>query len=338
VHTVAILALDRALPFSLATAVEVFERARLPGGRPAYRVLVCAAAEEVDAGAFAVRTPFGLDALADADTVVLPGTADPLAQSPDAVLDALRGAVRRGARVAAVGGGAFVPAAAGLLDGLRATTCPECAGELARRYPKVEVEPDAPIVDCGQLVTSVGLGLYRYLIRQDHGAVVAAGAAAQLRDFVAWRSDGAETRPSVQAGLPLAALLHWMGDNAHLELTLADIARQAAMSTRTLSRRFREQTGSTPLQWLNQARLRRARYLLETTDFSVEQIAGQVGFGSPNILRDHFRRFFGSSPQAYRSALRSSRRSRADWPESGGIWRPGHSSAVSAQPKIGRRG
>lgn len=180
-HTVAVLALDGVIAFDLSTPLEVFTRTRLPDGRPAYRVRVCAATEEVDAGAFTLRAPYGLDDLADADTIIVPGCADPSVPVPPDVLDALRGAAADGTRIASVCAGALVLAATGLLDGLRATTHWAAAGLLAARHPEIDVDPDVLYVDNGQFLTSAGaaagLDLCLHLIRRDHGSAVAADAA-----------------------------------------------------------------------------------------------------------------------------------------------------------------
>ena len=313
VHTVSVLALDEVLAFDLSTPVEVFGRARLPDGRVAYRVRVCAPTDEVDAGVFAIRAPWGLDALAGADTIILPGLADPTAQIPEDVLEALRAAAEGGTRIASICVGAFTLAAAGLLDGLRATTHWAAAKELSRRYPDVDVDADVLFVDNGQILTSAGaaagLDLCLHMIRQDHGSAVAAYAARLA--VMPLERDGGQAQYIVHEqrdaeGSNLEPLLRWMEENAHRELTLDDIATRATMSSRTLNRRFREQTGTTPLQWLRRSRIRRAQYLLETTGHSVERIALQVGFGSPTSFRDRFKRLVGTSPHAYRRAFRSS--------------------------------
>jgi transcriptional regulator GlxA family with amidase domain len=310
-HTVAVLALDGVLAFDLSTPLEVFGRARLPGGGAAYRVRICAPSEEIDAGAFTIRAPWSLDGLVGADTIVLPGRADHTAPVPEAVVAALRSAAAGGTRIASICVGAFTLAATGLLDGLRATTHWAGAGELARRYPAVEVDANVLYVDNGQILTAAGgaagLDLCLHLIRRDLGAAVAADAARLT--VMPLERDGGQAQfiahePPTAEGATLEPLLEWMDANAHRELTLADLAAQGSMSTRTLSRRFREQTGTTPLQWLHRARLRQAQYLLETTDQAVERIAGQVGFGSPTTFRDRFRRLAGTSPLAYRRAFR----------------------------------
>lgn len=311
-HTVAVLALDKVIPFDLATPIEVFARTRLPDGRAPYRVRICGAAPTVDAGAFTIQPPWGLAALAGADTIVLPGCADPTAPVPAEVLDALRQAAASGTRIASICAGAFILAATGLLDGLRATTHWLAAAALARRHPEIAVDPGVLYVDNGQILTSAGaaagLDLCLHLIRRDHGSAVAADAA-RLSVMPLEREGGqaqfiVHDHAPTPRGSVLEPLLRWMEDNAAKDLTLEDIAARAGMSTRTLNRRFREQTGTTPLQWLHRARIRQAQYLLEATSHPVDRIAGQVGFGSPTAFRDRFKRVVGTSPHAYRCAFR----------------------------------
>ncbi|MFB8139803.1 GlxA family transcriptional regulator [Streptomyces parvus] len=307
-HTVAVLALDQVIPFDLSTPIEVFTRTRLPDGRPGYQIRVCAERPEVDAGAFTLRAPWGLDGLTGADTVIVPGTAAPAAPLSPAVRDALRAAARDGTRIASICTGTFPLAATGLLDGLRATTHWLAADLLAASHPAVEVDPDVLYVDNGRILTSAGaaagLDLCLHMIRRDYGSAVAADAA-RLSVMPLEREGGQaqfivhDYAPAPQ-GHALEPLLAWLQENLAAELTLADIASRAGMSTRTLMRRFREQTGTTPLQWLHRARIRQAQHLLETTDHSVERIGTQVGFGSPTAFRDRFRRTTGVSPRTYR--------------------------------------
>jgi transcriptional regulator GlxA family with amidase domain len=310
-HTVAILALDGVIAFDLATPIEVFARTRLPDGRSGYRVIICAPTEEVDAGVFTLRAPWRLDMLAEADTIILPGLSDPLKPIPPDVLLALRQAAAQGTRLASICVGAFTLAATGLLDGLRATTHWVAAAELARRHPNVQVDPNVLFVDNGQLLTSAGaaagLDLCLHMIRRDYGAAVAADVART--SVMPLEREGGQAQfivhaPPTPDGATLEPLLRWMEAHAHENLTLNQIAQQAMLSTRTLNRRFREQTGSTPLQWLHRARLRQAQALLETTDHPIERIARQVGFGSPTAFRDCFRQIIGTSPQTYRRAFR----------------------------------
>ncbi|MDO3682687.1 GlxA family transcriptional regulator [Micromonospora sp. C28ISP2-4] len=311
-HTVAVLALDTVVPFDLATPIEVFDRTRLPGGRPGYRVVVCAERPTVTTGVFDIAVPWRLDVLADADTVIVPGVTDPGAAAPAPVLDALRAAEARGTRIASICGGAFTLAAAGLLDGRRATTHWVAAAQLAARYPRVQVDPNVLYVDNGQILTSAGaaagLDLCLHLVRTDHGAAVAADAA-RLSVMPLERAGGQAQfiahEPPAPDGTTLEPLLTWMRQNAGRDLALADIARHAGMSVRTLNRRFRDQVGTTPLRWLHRVRVHQAQHLLETTAHPVDRVATQVGFGSVTAFRDRFRRITGTSPQAYRRSFRS---------------------------------
>ncbi|GAA4790029.1 GlxA family transcriptional regulator [Streptomyces ziwulingensis] len=309
-HTVAVLALDQVIPFDLSTPLEVFARTRLPDGRPGYRTRVCAERREaeVDAGAFTLRAPWGLEGLAGADTVIVPGTATPEAPLPPAVGDALRAAAEAGTRIASICSGTFPLAATGLLDGLRATTHWIAAGRLAALHPDIEVDPNVLYVDNGQILTSAGaaagLDLCLHMIRRDYGSAVAADAARL--SVMPLEREGGQAQFIVHDHAPrpqgsvLEPLLAWLRENLARDLSLSDIAAQAGTSTRTLIRRFREQTGSTPLQWLHLARVRQAQHLLETTRHPVERIATQVGFGSPTAFRDRFKRTTGVSPHTYR--------------------------------------
>ena len=313
-HIVAVLALDGVVAFDLATPIEVFGRTRMPDGSTPYEVRICAATDEVDAGAFILKAPWNLDALDTADTIILPGCVDLTVPVPEAVLDRLRGAARRGARLASICAGAFVLAATGLLDGARATTHWVAADLLAEWHPEIEVDPGVLYVDNGQFLTSAGaaagLDLCLHMIRRDHGSAVAA-SAARLSVMPLERDGGqaqfiVHEQPPAPRGSTLEPLLEWFEKSAGRDLTLDEIAARAGMSTRTLNRRFREQTGTTPLQWLHRARIRQAQHLLETTTHPVDRIGGQVGFGSPTAFRDRFRRIVGTSPHAYRHAFRSS--------------------------------
>ncbi len=214
-----------------------------------------------------------------------------------------------GARVASICSGAFVLAAAGLLDGRRATTHWLAAELLAKLYPAVTVDPGVLFVDEGRILTSAGssarLDMCLHLLRRDHGHAVAAQAA---RLAVAPLDCGGGQVQFIRHEPPgstasLAPLLDWISANAHRPLTVDELARQAATSPRTLARRFREQTGTTPLQWLITARVRRAQELLETTSLSIDRIAGAAGFGCAAALRGRFHRSVGVSPKAYRRSF-----------------------------------
>ncbi len=313
-HTIAILVLDGVVAFDMSTPIEVFGRTRLPNGQDAYRVILCAPTEEIDAGIFTLRVPWRLDKLVEADTIILPGLADPMLPIPHDVFVALRDAATRGTRIASICVGAFTLAATGLLDGLRATTHWAAASELARRNPRVAVDADVLFIDNGQFLTSAGaaagLDLCLHMIRQDYGSAVAADAARI--SVMPLERDGGQAQfimhePPTPDGATLEPVLRWMEENAHQELRLEDIAAHAMMSTRTFSRRFHEQTSTTPLQWLNRSRLHKAQCLLETTDHSIEWIASHVGFGSSTTFRDQFKHLVGISPQAYRRTFQGTK-------------------------------
>jgi transcriptional regulator GlxA family with amidase domain len=307
-HTVAVLALDQVIPFDLSTPIEVFTRTRLPGGHPGYQLRVCAERDEIDAGAFTLRARWNLEDLQSADTVIVPGTADPRAPLPPAVRAALRSAAASGTRIASLCVGTFPLAATGLLDGLRVTTHWHAADLLAALHPQLTVDADVLYVDNGQFLTSAGaaagLDLCLHMIRRDYGSAVAADAA-RLSVMPLEREGGqaqfiVHDYVPVPQGSELETLLARLRDNLARDLTQGDIAAQCGTSTRTLIRRFRDQTGTTPLQWLHRARVRQAQHLLETTGHSVERIGHQVGFGSPTTFRDRFKRTTGVSPQTYR--------------------------------------
>ncbi|HEX4740686.1 MAG TPA: helix-turn-helix domain-containing protein [Caulobacteraceae bacterium] len=308
-HRVAILALNDVSPGDLAIPWEVFSRAPDRDGSPAYVVRVCAEAPEICAGAFRLRAPWTLAEAALADTVIVPGRSEAKAPIAETVLETIRAAHGRGARVASICSGAFVLAAAGLLDGRRATTHWLAAPALAAAYPSVRVDADVLFVDEGSVLTSAGasagLDLCLHMIRRDHGQAVAA-EAARLAVAPLDRAGGQAQfirREPPASSASLAALLEWMATHLDERLTLEDLARWAAASPRTLSRRFRAQTGLSPLQWLLIARVRRAQELLETTSLPIEAVALRAGFESAGALRERFRRVFGVSPLAYRGTF-----------------------------------
>ncbi|HUQ01513.1 MAG TPA: helix-turn-helix domain-containing protein [Kofleriaceae bacterium] len=311
-HRVVVVAFDGVVSFDLATPAEAFGRVTLANGKPGYRVRVCAEKRAIDAGPFGVTVRHSLDELARADTIIVPGVSDISASVSPRLSHTLRAAAARGTRIASICSGAFVLAAAGLLDGRRATTHWLAAPELARRYSAISVDADVLYVDTGQILTSAGaaagLDLCLHIVRRDHGAAVAADAARYA--VMPLERDGGQSQFIVHSPPPdssLQPLLTWMEANLHRSLTLDALARRGAMSVRTLNRRFRDQTGTTPLQWLLRARVRRAQHLLETTDSSIEAIAGRAGFGSAASLREHFRRGVRTSPLGYRRAFRAGR-------------------------------
>jgi transcriptional regulator GlxA family with amidase domain len=307
-HRVAILALDTVVSLDLAIPAQVFG---YPDEAP-YRVTLCAPSpgNVRTSGGYDVVARAGLRALVRADTVVVPGFTPTSRAIPDPVLEALRKATGRGTRVVSICTGAFALAAAGLLDGRRATTHWRHADELAAHYPAVTVEPDVLYVDEGPVLTSAGVAsgidLCLHIVRTDHGAEVANRIARRV--VVAPHRDGGQAqfieRPVAS---PLSGSLEatrtWALEHLGTPLTIRDLARHACVSERTFARRFVTETGMTPLQWLLRQRVLAARELLETTSASVDEIATGCGFGTTASLRAHFRRHVATTPTAYRSAF-----------------------------------
>ncbi|WP_428262730.1 GlxA family transcriptional regulator [Haliangium sp.] len=311
-HKLAVVAFDGVVLADLAGACEMFERVRGDDGRERYQVRVCAPADEIQTRHAALRPPWRLASVGRADTVIVPGVDDLDRPLPGPLLSAIRRAAARGARVASICTGAFVLAAAGLLDGRRATTHWAAAAALAHRYPAIDVDPNVLFVDGGDVLTSAGaaagLDLCLHMIRRDLGARVAA-AVARTAVMPLERAGGQAQfivhEPPSNDSATLAPVLAWLERNLRRDLSVPAIARRAAMSPRTLSRRFREQLGITPAQWVITARVRRAQHLLESTALSIERVATEVGFGSATVLREHFAKVVGTSPVAYRQAFRT---------------------------------
>lgn len=289
----------------------MFGLARGGDGRAPYDVRVCSIASEVKSEHVTLSVPWRLSSLSRADTVIVPGIDDVERAIPEPLLRGIRRAVERRARVASVCSGAFVLAATGALDGRRATTHWRAARELARRYPAVRVDPDVLYVDEGRILTSAGAAaafdLCLHLVRRDLGAEVAsdvARAAVMPLERAGGQAQFIVHEPPTGDGNSLGPLLGWLEQNVGQNLSLPAIARHAGMSTRTLSRRFRQQVGTTPALWVSRARVRRAQRLLETTGLSVESVAAGVGFGSSAVLRERFGRVVGTSPLSYRRSFR----------------------------------
>jgi transcriptional regulator GlxA family with amidase domain len=313
-HSVAALAIDGAVGFELATPAQVLGAARTQAGDRLYDVRVCGAAS-VGATAngqhlFALRPPYRLRDALDCETIVVPAStmAD---RQPESVLRLLRTAHDRGIRIASICTGAFVLASAGLLDGRRATTHWAHTAHLAGAFPTVEVDPSVLFVDEGDILTSAGVAggidLCIHLIRRDHGFEVASRAARRV--VMPPQREGGQAQfvrhhEVAETGGGFAEVLHWMQENLHTPIGLDQIAARANVSTRTLVRRFPEETGLTALQWLIRERVRRAQLLLESTAFSIEEIAVQTGFRDAARLRQHFKPQVGTTPQAYRRSFR----------------------------------
>jgi AraC family transcriptional regulator, transcriptional activator FtrA len=308
------LAVTEGVPiFEVAAPCEVFGTARADLADPWYEFTVCAPDDVRFGGWFRTDTPHGLDELARADTVIVPACHDVDGDPPADLVAAVRAAYDAGARIASICTGAFVLAAAGLLDGRRATTHWMHAARLAQCHPGVVVEPDMLYVDEGRVLTSAGtaagIDLCLHLVRSDYGAAIA--------NEVARRIVAAPHRPGGQAQFisdpvpadddgGLAGVLAWALEHLDQPLAVKDLARQANMSPRNLGRHFAAATGTTPLRWLLTQRVHLAQELLESTGHTIDQIAQRTGMGTSATLRRHFLRVVGVPPDTYRRTFRTS--------------------------------
>lgn len=301
-------------PLDLVIPVQVFGEwpdhvsATTRSGRSPYALTLAAMPGAGAAVTLTGQTVRGLDALEEADTVVVPGTRTPVAGVDEATVAALRAAHARGARIVTICTGAFVVAAAGLLDGRRATTHWAWAAELGRRHPAVQVLEQHLYLDEGQVITSAGIlagvDACLHVLRLDHGQAVANSMARFLVSAPHRQGDQAQfvETPAPDDGGDLAPLLAWVEANLAEPHTLEALAHRARLSVRTLSRRFRAATGSSVLAWVTARRVERARVLLETTGLPVGEVAHACGF-SEETLRLHFLARTRTSPSAYRRAF-----------------------------------
>ena len=311
-HTVTAVVLDGVGPFEFAVACEVFGVDRSEAASPWYRFLVASPTPGPNRTSlgFTIDAPHGLDAVRTADTVYVParGGCDADCEPPAELVDALRDAHARGARIMSVCTGAFVLAAAGLLDGRRATTHWMHAEELARRYPGVDVDPDVLYIDDGDVLTSAGtaagIDLCLHIVRTDHGEAAANIVARRMvvpphRDGGQAQFVRAAVRP-VDTDDPIGAAMAYAQRHLDKPLDIPALASRAGVSPRHFGRTFRERMGTSPLRWLLHQRILLARELLETTDEPIERVAQLSGFGTATTLRMHFQRQVRCSPQAYR--------------------------------------
>lgn len=298
-------------PFEFAIPCEVFGIDRSAAGLPGLEFRVCSPQPgPVRSGlGFDLVAPHRLDALDDVDLIVVPAIPTAYRPGPDLVAG-LRGAVDRGARVVSLCSGAFVLARAGLLAGRRATTHWNHAEEFRACFPQIELVPDVLFVEDGPVATSAGtaagIDLCLHLVRQSLGPAMATGIARRM--VVPPQRDGGQAQfiesPVRDVGArSLAPLLDWAQARLDQDLSVAVLAAQVAMSERTFARRFREETGTTPHQWVLGRRVALAEHLLETGDLSVEEVARRCGFGSATMLRHHFTRMRRTAPTAYRRAF-----------------------------------
>jgi transcriptional regulator GlxA family with amidase domain len=309
---------QRAAAFELGIACQVFGLDRSDEGLPTYDFAVAAArpGRVPTTSGYTIDVPNGPDRLATADLVVVPAWPQLTATPDPGLVRALLSAVDRGARVMSICSGAFLLAAAGLLDGRRAATHWQFAEALRRTHPRVIVDADVLYVEDGPVLTSAGaaagIDACLHVVRIEHGAAVA-NAVARRMVVPAHRSGG--QAQYVQAPVPepaedgeLTGLLDWIEAHVDEPLTVEALAGRALMSARTFARRFRAVTGTTPHRYLLERRLRLAEQLLETSDLPVEAVAGQVGFGSADTLRHHFVVRRGVGPAGYRRTFRSAPR------------------------------
>lgn len=310
-HRVAVLARPGVLPMEFSLVHELF---RAVSDR--YEIITCAPEPGIirTCADFSIVIDHGPEVLATADTVIVPAAYDPddhLVDGPlTGPLATAIAAIRPGTRIASICTGAFVLAAAGLLDGRPATTHWKHADAFRRAFPQVRLDPSVLYTDDGDVLTSAGgasgIDLCLHLIRRDHGAAVAAEVART--NMVPPHRDGGQAqfiqRPVIaDEESSTAAVRSWLADHLDQPADLDHLARRASMSRRTFTRRFREETGMSPLQWISAQRLDRARWLLESTDLPVDDVAAQSGFGTGAALRLRLRETLGVSPTAYRSTF-----------------------------------
>lgn len=317
-RTVAVLALPDVVPFDLVIPDFVFGDTKPHGGVAYYRMIMCGVAPGLVpmVRGIPVGVAHGVDALDEADTIVIPGRSPADSPVPEEVVEKLRAAADRGARLVSICTGSFVLAAAGLLDGRRATTHWAHAESLSRKYPRVSVDPRVLYVEDGSILTSAGMAagidLCLHVVRKDHGAQVANAIARRM--VVAPHRTGGQAQ-FIEQPVPvtrdesLQRTQAWALERLHRPLTVEQLAREANMSPRHFARRFQSELGIAPLRWLLGERVRLAQRLLEQTDLSVQRIAERAGFGSAVSLRRHFMREVGTTPLDYRLVFRGAKSS-----------------------------
>ncbi|SEE60008.1 helix-turn-helix domain-containing protein [Streptomyces sp. Ag109_O5-10] len=312
---VATVLLDGVHPFELGVVCEVFGLDRSDEGLPVYDFAVVSAegpALGTHVPGLTVSTPYGLDRLEEADLIAVPASDSNVARDyPPELLDALRRAADRGARVLSVCSGVFVLGAAGLLDGRRCAVHWRHAELLARRFPRTRVEPDVLYVDEDPVITSAGtsagIDACLHIVRKEQGPEVARKIARRM--VVPPHRDGGQAQ-YIERPLPegpcdtVGEVLAWMTEHLDEEVTVEQLAARALMAPRTFARRFQQETGTTPYRWILRQRVLLAQELLEGTDETMDAIAGRTGFGTAAALRHQFVKSLGTTPNAYRRAFR----------------------------------
>ncbi|MFJ8754706.1 GlxA family transcriptional regulator [Streptomyces sp. NPDC102441] len=310
VHRVAVVATPPVSMFNIAIPEMLFGKVLIEG-HPGYETVFCTAdpGPVRTSNGLDVHIVGGLDVVRTADTVIIAG-AGSREESDPRTLVALREAAASGKRIASICTGAFALAEAGLLDGRAATTYWAYTGELGDRYPAIDLQKDVLFVQDGQVLTSsgyaAGIDLCLHIIRHDYGAAVA-NHVARLALVAPVRQGGqtqfTDTPLPPERGVSFACTRAWAMQHLDEPLTLTDLARNAGVSIRTLSRRFHAETGLSPLQWLLHQRIERARELLETTALPMDQVARASGLGTADSLRQHIQRRLGLTPSAYRASF-----------------------------------
>jgi AraC family transcriptional activator FtrA len=307
---VAAVVYDQLCSFEFGCTAEIFGLPRPEFGEGWYRFVTCAAEPGPlhALGGLRVTADADLSVLAEAGTIVIPGWKGTDVEPHAELIEALRSAYEKGARLVTICSGVFVLAAAGILTNERVTTHWRYVEKLQKRYPKLHVDPNVLYVDAGQILTSAGsaagLDLCLHLVRRDYGPQIANQVARRL--VMAPHRNGGQAQFIERPVMPrtnhrLADVIAELTERLHEPLTIAEMAQRAAMSPRTFIRRFQDATGRSPLEWLNDSRVERAREFLETTELSVEEIATRCGFGGAAALRHHFRTKLSLSPMAYRA-------------------------------------
>jgi transcriptional regulator GlxA family with amidase domain len=315
-HRVAVLVRDGVVPLELGSVSQLFGSAQTAEGTPLYEVVTCAIVPGVvrtDCD-YSINVMTGPEALLEADTVILPASMEqdqilvPGGLAPE-LADALRN-IRPDARIASICTAAFVLAAAGLLNGHKATTHWKTVHEFVAAFPDIPLEPSVLYTDGGNILTAAGqasgIDLCLHMIRRDHGSIVANAVARYA--VVPPHRDGGQAqyipRPvSVSTATSANPTRDWALKNLGDELTLNQLAAHSQQSVRTFTRRFRDEMGVSAMTWLTQQRVEHARMLLEESDLAIDQVAAKAGFGSAASLRQHLQAAIGLSPSAYRATF-----------------------------------
>ncbi len=316
-HRVVVLARDGLIPLEVGIPHRLFGQARSRDGSPLYEMMTATLRPglvRTDAD-FTLQITNGPEHLAEADTVVIPASDEdygpPTQGRLDPDLEDAFALIRPGTRIASICTGSFVLAAAGFLDGRRATTHWRSADDFRRLFPHIELDPNVLYTDCDNVLTSAGvaagLDLCMHMIRCDHGSAVANEVARGT--VIPPHRDGGQAQyihrlvpePTTAATGGARA---WALERLDRPISLAELAEASSVSTRTFTRRFREETGVSPMQWLAEQRLQRARELLEQTDLSIDRVAAASGLGTGAAMRQRFQVAIGISPRAYRDTFR----------------------------------